>query len=139
MHGAAKLRVVLDARMPDGVWGGVQQAAMGLAYGLSRLTGTTEEQYFFLGYKGESEWLRPLMEGDCQLVEIDKPGDRLTKARNRLSTLGFPRAARHLGRVVDRNSRKAVCALSAHVVHFTHQSAFITHKRQIYQPHDLQH
>ena len=132
------LRVVLDMRIPEGTWGGVQQAAMGLAYGLS-LLGAGRERYFFLAFKGESNWLRPLLKGDCELVEIETPSRHWTSLRNRLWSIGFARPARLIGRVADRDSAKVVRRLRAQIVHSTHQLAFKTTARRIYQPHDLQH
>ena len=132
------LRVVLDMRIPEGTWGGVQQAAMGLAYGLS-LLGPGRERYFFLAFKGESNWVRPLVKGDCELVEIETPSRYWTSLRNRLWSIGFARLARLIGRVADRDSAKVVRRLRAQIAHSTHQLAFETNARRIYQPHDLQH
>jgi len=132
------LRVVLDMRIPEGTWGGVQQAAMGLAYGLS-LLGAGRERYFFLAFKGESDWLRPLLKGDCELVEIETPSRHWTSLRSRLWSIGLARLARLIGRVADRDSTKVVRRLRAQIVHSTHQFAFKTTARRIYQPHDLQH
>jgi glycosyltransferase involved in cell wall biosynthesis len=129
---------VLDVRIPEGIWGGVQQAAIGLASGLSTLAGN-EERYYFLAYRGDSDWLRPLLKGSCELVEIDKPSGISLRVIRRLRSIGFPRLARLVVRATDRTPAKVVSALRAQVVHFTHQGAFTTSASRIYQPHDLQH
>ena len=134
----ARLRVLLDARIPEGIWGGVQQAAIGLASGLSTLAGN-DERYYFLAYRGDSDWLRPLLKGSCELVEIDKPSEISVRVTRGLSSMGFPRLARLVVRATDRTPAKVVSVLRAQVVHFTHQEAFRTRARKIYQPHDLQH
>jgi len=48
------LRVVLDARLPGSQSSGVEQAIVGLAYGLSHLD-DGEEEYYFLTLPGHGE------------------------------------------------------------------------------------
>ncbi len=56
---ARPLRVCIDARaMPDS--GGVRQALIGLAAGLAELGG--EDEYLFLVFEPEQEWLRPYLQ-----------------------------------------------------------------------------
>jgi glycosyltransferase involved in cell wall biosynthesis len=131
------LRFVLDARIQEGTWGGVQQAAIGLAFGLSQLSGS--ETYHFLAYHDEAGWLAPLVKGNCGMVEIDKPGASWSKIGHRLEALGLPRLARLNIALSDRVPERVVSDLGAQVVHFVHQAAFATSARRIYQPHDLQH
>ena len=71
-RGEHRLRVVLDARLKDGVSGGVQQWVIGLA---SALTGLDDgpEDYMFLTTEGEDDWLRPYVRGRGRLLAISAP------------------------------------------------------------------
>jgi len=62
------LRVVIDARMVDGISGGVQQWIIGVASALSRLEGGTEE-YLFLTSTGHAGWLLPYLAGPCRVFK----------------------------------------------------------------------
>ena len=135
----ARLRVLLDARIPEGIWGGVQQAAIGLASGLSTLAGN-DERYYFLAYRGDSDWLRPLLKGSCELVEIDKPSEisvRVTVVYRPWDSLGW------LGWLFAQPTgpRQRWSQYSEPRLFISpHQEAFRTRSRaRFYQPHDLQH
>lgn len=62
------LRVCIDARLDDGIWGGVQQSIIGLASGLSALQG--DEQYLFLAYEDAGAWLGPYLRGSCRILPL---------------------------------------------------------------------
>ena len=64
--------MVIDARMPDGSSGGVQQWVIGLATALSALR-YRSEVYLFLVNDGQGDWLRPYIGGRCSLVVQPKP------------------------------------------------------------------
>jgi glycosyltransferase involved in cell wall biosynthesis len=149
------LRVVVDARMEDGVSGGVQQWVIGLAKALSGLADGTEE-YLFLAEEGHEGWLAPYVGGKSRLLlqprGLVPPSasasrlDPLRRFRGRLAgwfpvlrtvyrkTLGSRRAARWLS-----TGHRTIEAAGADVMHFTMQNAFTTTVPSIYQPWDLQH
>lgn len=146
--------MVIDARMADGLSGGVQQWVIGLAAALSRLDDRTEE-YRFLVTEGHAEWLTPYLGGRCRLlvypatVGAEPAGpavDRRTR-RRRGGLAGRFGILRRIRRRVtgkkpvrpmspfDRTIREA----ATDVMHFTRQSASTTTVPSIYQPWDLQH
>lgn len=141
------LRVAIDARIPDGQWGGVQQVVMGIAKGLSLLGGGDE--YVFLGRQDTDRWLRPFLAGPCRLEFVPpRLGQTMRRrAYQRVSNLSpwlaesARRAAAALGRlsVPVPRSDGWIESLGFDLIHFTTQQAFITGLPSIYQPHDLQH
>ncbi|MGO9179951.1 MAG: glycosyltransferase family 4 protein [Candidatus Limnocylindrales bacterium] len=141
------LRVAIDARVPDGLWGGVQQVVLGLATGLGEIT--DGDEFLFLVYEGESAWLQKYMTGNCGLVEVRRrfgktrrrrAFERVTSAAPSLAKLA-QRGAPALGRLAAPipSSDGTLEALRVDLVHFTTQQAFLTGTPSIYQPHDLQH
>jgi glycosyltransferase involved in cell wall biosynthesis len=145
------LRVAIDARIPDGTYGGVQQWVIGLAGALSRLP-DGDEVYLFLVRRGRHDWLDPYLEGRCRaLVVADRSSGthRLTRLRRCLAD-ALPTVAARWRHVRDyiaaRRSTTEVArsdgvieAAGVDVVHFTFQDAFITDVPSLYQPWDLQH
>jgi glycosyltransferase involved in cell wall biosynthesis len=134
------LRVVVDARMPATGWGGVQQVVIGLAVGL---TSTAQEDLdvLYLCYPDGPDWLRPYVAAASQLELVAAPA--APPAGRALIAQNVP-----LARAVYRalmppppvpRSDGTLEALEPAVVHFPHQSAFLTEVPSIYQPHDLQH
>lgn len=136
----APLRVCLDARLRDGVAGGIQQFVMGLASGLSRLE-DGDEEYWFLSSPADRGWLLPHLSGRCRALDVP-PG---------AAPVGLARLVR---RAVDAAAASPVGGLlpvripasdgvaeacGARVMHFTLQSGFRTAIPSIYQPYDLQH
>jgi len=67
-----RLRVVLDARLRDGVNGGVQQWVIGLASALARLDDGAED-YAFLTTEGEDDWLRPYVSSGARFLPFPAP------------------------------------------------------------------
>src|SRR5215218_3491079 len=61
------LRVCLDARLLEGLQGGVEQFVIGLASAFSKLTEGNEE-YVFLTYGDANEWILPYIQGSCQML-----------------------------------------------------------------------
>ena len=143
----SSVRVAIDARIPQGEWGGVQQVVEGLASGLSRLEG--DEEYVFLVSADAGEWLRSNVGGGCRLVEVPssmgKSGRR--RAFDKVSSIS-PRLgsiASQLGPALGRasipipKSDGFVESLGVDLVHFVTPQGFITSLSSIYQPHDLLH
>ncbi|HEY6001545.1 MAG TPA: glycosyltransferase family 1 protein [Anaeromyxobacter sp.] len=140
-----KLKVCLDARIPDGSAGGVQQFVMGLASGLSRFT-DGDEEYLFLSYPGDRAWLEPHLSGPCRPLDAARPSESVSGPRRLLQAV-LPRGARRaIGSFVDGlrpirvpASDGTVERSGAAVVHLTLQAGFTTSVPTIYQPFDLQH
>jgi glycosyltransferase involved in cell wall biosynthesis len=131
------LRVCIDARLPGAMFGGIEQAIIGLAAGLSRLDDGGEE-YLFLTHPDHDEWIRPYLKGPCRPLHtrMEYPGQG-----------GIPRVRKALReRLLPRGLERAVIAsdgtperAGAEVMHLAVQEAFLTEIPSIYQPHDLQH
>jgi glycosyltransferase involved in cell wall biosynthesis len=140
----SSLRICLDARLIGGESGGVEQALIGLAYGLSRLR-DGEEEYHFLTYADADQWIRPYLGGNCRLL-TGPPVPRRVKEGQHGPIWSFLRFAFHhlsplLGRRTIRVERSGGHpeGLGARVMHFTTQNGFLTDVPSIYQPWDLQH
>jgi glycosyltransferase involved in cell wall biosynthesis len=131
-------RVVIDVRIPEGSWGGVQQAAIGLIHGLSGLASGTDV-FHLIAYKGESSWLRPFLDESLKLNEVHPPTTPTGRMANRLRRIDRVRLGRLLGSGPPGGLYQTMEELRPDVVHFTHPNAFPTSARIIYQPHDLQH
>jgi len=138
----APLRVCLDARLVRGS-GGVEQAVIGLASGLSRLD-DGEEEYLFLTYGDSNDWLKPYVGGRCRIL----PGPAAPVPKQTLKArLGAAvpklRSIYHkfkpLGAVRLERSDGTIEEAGVEVMHFTMQGAFLTDVPSIYQPYDLQH
>lgn len=138
------MRICIDARLVDGVPGGVQQTLIGLASGLSSLPDGTEE-YLFLAYRGASEWLAPFLGGPCALLPIEPPPPRprwrravrAVVPRMTLERVHLALAARRPIPVPPSDG--TVEAARIDVMHFALQNGFSTAIPSIYVPHDLQH
>ena len=131
------LRVCIDARLPGGMFGGIEQAIIGLAAGLSRFE-EGEEEYLFLCHPDHDEWLRPYLSGPCRPLHtrMEYPGQgglaRVRKAlRERMPPRGLKRALVRSDGTPER--------AGADLIHLAVQEAFLTDLPSIYQPHDLQH
>lgn len=143
------MRICIDARLISGRSGGVEQAVIGLAYGLSNLD-DGNEKYYFLTYKGFDAWLRPFIYGGCHIVSVPAPIKRMDKGKNlvgRNVSKWFRRTWDEFGPLIagQRSIRPlpisdgTVEKLGFDVIHFTIQRAFYTKIPSIYQPWDLQH
>lgn len=137
-------RICIDARLISGTTGGVEQAIIGLASGLSALT-DGDEEYLFLTYEGADEWLRPYIAGPCRLLAGSPPPDALSvqlmSRYPRLRTVWHYAVGPMIGRRSIRVPRSGGTIERAGVdlIHFAIQTAFLTSIPSIYQPHDLQH
>jgi glycosyltransferase involved in cell wall biosynthesis len=154
------LRVGLDARLTGGAHGGIEQVLIGLALGLSKLTDGNEE-YLFLVRPGQDDWIRPYLKGPCQILVQGEPPEQASLGRRVQRVLRWkapilrtrwqrrwapPTAGREEGLrqrgegfVPLEASDRTVESAGVDVMHFPHQTAFLTSVPTIYQPHDLQH
>ena len=141
---ARPLRIALDARIEDGIPGGVQQAIIGLASGLSGLQ-DGDEEYRFLAYEGSFGWLEPHLHGRCTPLLVHRsPPPAWSRVARSAARIGLVRriADATVGRLVPMSvpaSDGAVERAGVDVVHFTTQAGFRTAIPSIYTPHDLQH
>jgi glycosyltransferase involved in cell wall biosynthesis len=141
------LRVAIDARIPGGEWGGVQQVVQGLTSGFSKLDG--DDEYLILGFEDAGGWLGPYVGGGCRLVQVPR-------------TMGKSRRRRAFDWIADRSIGLSMVAsrvapllgwaaipipasdgfaesLGVDLLHFVTPQGFRTDLPTIYQPHDLLH
>ena len=139
------MHVAIDARLVDGLAGGVQQVVMGLAAGLSRAE-TNGDEFVFLTYRGHEEWLRPFISGPCRTLAIeDAPVARPPTITRRAARallrplIDFHRRRRGAAGVPIPQPRPIVEREHFDVVHQLFPGAFLTASPTIYHPWDLQH
>ncbi|MCS6835707.1 MAG: glycosyltransferase family 4 protein [Anaerolineae bacterium] len=134
-------RIGIAAQFRDGKQGGVQQFVIGLAQGLSRLSG--DDEYIFFAYADQTEWLKPYLSGPCRL-EITHPAPdvpwykrpfRQSKALRRV----WHALRQRTSHVVVPRSDGFIESYKLDLMHFTNQDAFLTTVPSIYHPWDLQH
>ena len=139
------MTICLDARLEDGLLGGVQQFIIGLAYGLANLT-DGDENYLFLTNPGAEDWLREHLKGPCKLLYSSTP----VTLRHRIEqfakyvpfgTVLLNRLLNMMGNPLPKLpiSNGTIETMGVSVMHFTHQSAFQTKIPSLYHPWDLQH
>lgn len=141
------VRICLDARLRDGIPGGVQQVIIGLASELAKLPAGREE-YFFLTYGDCEEWLRPYLGGSCQVL-TGPPAPPLYQPSAARSMIHrwFPWARALWQKARLRGGIEPPIPVSdgtieragIDLMHFTMQSGFLTEIPSLFQPHDLQH
>lgn len=146
------MRVVIDARIPNGVSGGVQQWVIGLASALSNLDADTEE-FWFLVDEASASWIAPFLHGPCRPLvvpptpETARSDPKETKQAIRMRVASAIPRLRTLRRVVQRRLDWLLPPISIRdlegprvdVLHFPTQAAFPVDLPSIYQPWDLQH
>jgi glycosyltransferase involved in cell wall biosynthesis len=132
----APLRVGVDARLGAGRFGGVEQALIGIAAGLSKID-DGDEEYLFLANRGQAAWLLPYLRGPSRLLQSRRLRvNWLARAALR----GLAERAPVIGqRYVVRTSDGTVERAGVDVMHFPIQDAFVVDRPSIYQPHDLLH
>jgi glycosyltransferase involved in cell wall biosynthesis len=136
------LRVAIDARLPDGVAGGVQQTLIGLATGLSEIAEDGEE-YLFLAFRDSRDWLTPYVRGRCRILDCERPhSSRGWRGALRRAVPLFDRAAFAVAARMPMHPPRSDGAserAGADLVHLALQQGFVTALPTIYVPHDLQH
>jgi glycosyltransferase involved in cell wall biosynthesis len=134
--------ICIDARLLEGSAGGIQQVVIGLAQGLSALEGP--EAYAFAVVEGSAGWLEPWLKGPCKALPVKAPLMRSLAWARRQMPGWLLRHVHSDALLAFRKARLAASpgvaeAAGADLVHFIHQSAYVTTLPSIYQPHDLQH
>lgn len=130
------LRICIDARLPAGRFGGVEQVLIGIASGLSALD-AGDEEFLFLTHPGEDDWIRPHVRGQARLLQTRR--GRLRRTARAIGRGLAERLPRIGPRFAVRVSDGTVERVGADLVHFPIQDAFLTELPSIYQPHDLLH
>ena len=125
--------------------GGVAQVILGMAKGLSALSGG--DRYIFMVNTPDAEWLRAYIGGGCELRVI--PEEKWARRREGLRRFIEPRGLNAILRGWDDLCRRLPMSVphsdgaaeqcGAEIVHFLHQWAFLTNIPSVYHPHDLQH
>jgi glycosyltransferase involved in cell wall biosynthesis len=145
MGNASRRRICIEARVPDGASGGIQQVVLGLAAGLTAITDEEGEQYRFLVDEGAERWLAPYIKPPCELLRVpERLGYRLLAMARRgwadpLTVWRKLPIVRSVALPPPTVSDGFVEAAGAQVMHFPYQDAFLTRVPSIYHPHDLQH
>ena len=138
------LRICIDARIIDGIPGGIQQFVQGLAAGLSKLKDEREE-YYFLTYRNAYDWITPYLDGRFQILSVPGPFP-LSRFRSLFFSLpGNALLLKFLVPFMDHfkmlipASNGTAERSGIHILHFTMQNGFVTNIPSIYHPHDLLH
>ena len=138
------LRVGLDARFIPGERGGVEQAMLGLAHGLSQLI-DGDEEYYFLIYAGTEDWIKPYLSGACRTLRGPIAprlyGPSTLRSVRTIARRAWHQASPILGArsVPLPRSDGTLERAGIDLMHFTNQTAFLTDLPSIFQPWDLQH
>jgi glycosyltransferase involved in cell wall biosynthesis len=141
------IHICIDARLLTGTLGGVEQFVIGLADGLSRLP-DGDEEYSFLAYADNDEWLRPYIGGASRIIH-GTAATRQPKWSTALQNFPGAKAVRDaLGQILTYRMATSlplprsdgfVEQSGFDLIHFPTQNAFLTSVPSIYQPWDLQH
>jgi len=139
------LCIAIDARLPAGLSGGLEQFVIGLVAALSSLT-DGDEEYLVLVSPGDDGWIRPYVSGPCHIVKtrghasligtqrrIARAAPRLTASWRRYRDNRFASAS------VLPESDGTIERMGTDVMHFTTQRAFVSDVPSLYHPWDLQH
>lgn len=137
------LHICLDARLIPGNSGGVEQVATGLMHSLADAPGGN--RYSFLVYKEFESHFRSFAGARVELVQA---GSAPLHTHIPPWAKAIKQAARYAHGLLGRfgllpeqlpSEPPAVSRLNPDVVHFNLQRAFLTSRRNVYQPWDLQH
>jgi glycosyltransferase involved in cell wall biosynthesis len=147
MTSSTPLRIAIDARIPGGEWGGVQQVVQGLASGLSKLDG--DDEYLILTFEDAAGWLGPYLSGRCRLVVVERAMGKSHRRRAfewiSANLAGLASVASRVAPLIGRaavpipKSDGTVEGLGVDLLHFATPQGFVTEVPTIYQPHDLLH
>lgn len=137
--------VIVAELLPGGQAGGIEQAIIGLAHGLSHLDDEEEDDYIFTVRPSSRDWLRPYMGPRGRIVaRTDYARRGMHAARRSVGALGM-RVGATLG-IGSKQPRFALArstgfyeALAPDVIHFPYQYMTLTALPSIFGPYDLQH
>ena len=140
------MKIVIDARVSFGMSGGISQALVSLAAGLS--ANASDHQFIFIVRDQDSGWLDPWLSGN--LKRITAPAADVTgiNVESRAFLSRIPGYFDHpkVAEAYHDNAEVLVPVtnglpemLGADLVHFSFQSAHLTRLPSVYCPHDLQH
>jgi glycosyltransferase involved in cell wall biosynthesis len=151
------MRVVIMAELPPGGGlGGVEQAILGLAHGLSHLA-DGDDEYLFTVHRWARGWLDPYLGPNgrvvvrdgtyravCSLVtwRLQRDTPAVAKRVLRAAYAGLQVPLRRAGgrdQFTLERSDGFYESLAPHVVHFPYQSMSLTALPTIFAPWDLQH
>jgi glycosyltransferase involved in cell wall biosynthesis len=137
------LRVAIDARVPEGLAGGVAQVILGLAQGFADYPNLHRTWVVYPGYE---RWLGPsLPPGDDVVAKssfVERAGMTLARRAPALVSKMRPHVERLTGTSVEGAARHWDSFLTSHgvdVVHVPFQDGLVTGLPSVYQPHDFQH
>jgi glycosyltransferase involved in cell wall biosynthesis len=137
------LRVAIDARVPEGLAGGVAQVILGLAQGFADYPHLHRTWVVYPGYE---RWLgTSLPEGDDVVVRaglVERTGMSLARTAPSMVSKLRPHVERLLSSSDTTTTDDWDSFLSSHgadVAHLPFQDGFATSLPSVYQPHDFQH
>jgi len=138
----AASRFVVDARIPPGEWGGVEQVIMGLASGMATLARSSD--WLFVCKRGESAWLTPHAPLGSVVEAVETSGRQLgirqALAGNRIVRAAYESAlATRLRPPTSTRASAVVDSLSPAVGVLPYQIAPECRAPYVYFPYDLQH
>jgi len=140
-------RVAIDARIPQGITGGIAQVVIGLAQGFAEAKPEGLERTWLV-YPDYQEWLGPHLPSDDEKVVCQGRADRaavaLSKRFPRLASTARPYAERVLDSLPSSRRKEGpfdglFASRGIEVVHVPFQDGLATRVPTVYHPHDLQH
>lgn len=149
MKSAPRLRVAINAQLlPDGMYGGVEQAVLGLVHALGRLE-DPETEYLIITDPRAPDWLSRYL-GPNQRVLVPPPTfrrrlgsliQRAKRATRPLRPALLPAWRRIRSRFPPQpaTSDGFLESLEVHVAHFPFQAMVLSSVPTIFNPWDLQH
>jgi len=143
---AEPLKVIINAQLVSGYYGGIEQFLIGLVSSLGKLTDGPEEYLIITSWE-DPHWLSPYLGPNQRIISAPKPG--LTgRMRGYLRPFRTPllRLRRQLQRFIPYNAQPKIPisdgfleSFGAALVHFPYQQYIRCQLPSIYTPHDLQH
>ena len=136
---SSKLKVAIDARLPDEGQGGVQQVLVSLADAFSRINDQNFTRIWIV-FEGTTWWQGIFPPHDEVLIVAAPFGGvslKLTKMFPKLVSRVYPIVARSLHHrpLLD----EILLSKEVDMVHIPYQDGLVTELPFVYNPHDLQH
>ena len=134
-----RIRVAIDARLPESSVGGVQQVICSLAQGFSEIS-LSEIERFWIVYK-RTHWWKSFIPPQDVVLQVSPPGGvigmMIANRLPKLVTFLNPFLSRFLSTSYPYD--KLLKSKLVNIVHLPFQEGFHTRLPYIYHPHDLQH